>query len=108
MSGEYDLKLDRIRKLLDTSHGQGWAFVPRAPLTEQTLVEWEAEYGVALPEEYRLFLREIADYRLMGMVGSAMVIGVGIGAIVGAVSGSRRRQRAEPTAEGDQAGKERS
>ena len=47
-------------------------------------------------------------YRLMGMVGSAMVIGVGIGAIVGAVSGSRRRQRAEPTAEGDQAGKERS
>src|SRR5262245_28144820 len=37
MSGEYDLKLDRIRKLLDASHGQGWAFVPRAPLTEQTL-----------------------------------------------------------------------
>jgi hypothetical protein len=45
-----------------------------------------------------------AFYCLMGMVGSAMVIGMGIGAIVGAVSGSRRRQRAEPTAEGDQAG----
>jgi hypothetical protein len=35
-------------------------------------------------------------FRLMGMAGSAMLIGVGIGAIVGAVSGSRRRQRAEP------------
>src|SRR5262245_43355811 len=65
MSGEYDLKLDRIRKLLDASHGQGWAFVPRAPLTEQTLVEWEAEYGVALPDDYRLFLGEIADGGVM-------------------------------------------
>jgi hypothetical protein len=65
MSSEYDLKLDRIRKLVDASHGQGWAFVPRAPRAEQTLVEWEAEYGVVLPKDYRLFLREIADGGVM-------------------------------------------
>ena len=65
MSGEYDLKLDRIRKLLDASRGLEWAFVPWPPLTEQMLVEWEAEYGVALPEEYRLFLREVADGGMM-------------------------------------------
>jgi hypothetical protein len=65
MRGEYDLKLDRIRKLLDDSRGQEWAFVPRPPITEQTVLEWEAEHAVALPEEYRLFLREIADGGVM-------------------------------------------
>lgn len=65
MSGEYDPKLDRVRKLLDASRDQEWAFVPRPTLNEQSLVEWEAEYGVSLPDEYRLFQREIADGGVM-------------------------------------------
>jgi len=44
-------------------------------------------------------------YRLVGIVALATVLGMGIGAIVGAVSGSRRRQLAEPTAQGDPARK---
>ena len=66
MRGERgDSALDRIRDLLDTSRGQDWAFVPRSRLTEAALLAWEAEYGVSLPEEYRLFLREIGDGGVM-------------------------------------------
>jgi hypothetical protein len=60
-----DSTLGRIRDLLDASRGQDWAFVPRPRLTEAALLAWEAEYGVSLPEEYRLFLREIGDGGMM-------------------------------------------
>ena len=65
MSNNYPVALDRIRKLLDASHRQEWAFVPRLSVPEQTLVKWEADHGVTLPQEYRMFLRDIGDGGVM-------------------------------------------
>jgi hypothetical protein len=62
---QHDPALVRIRVLLDASSGQDWAFVPRPCLAESDLLAWEAEYGVALPAEYRLFLHEIGDGGVM-------------------------------------------
>jgi uncharacterized protein (TIGR02996 family) len=36
-------------------------YTPERCLTEQELKAWETVYGVTLPEEYRLFLREVGD-----------------------------------------------
>lgn len=53
--------MGRIRALLDSSRGQRSAYVPRPRLAAPELLAWEAEHGVALPEEYRIFLQEIGD-----------------------------------------------
>jgi len=55
----------RLRSLLDTSGGKGPTFVPLPCLSESTIQGWEAQYGVSLPEEYRLFLREVGDGGVM-------------------------------------------
>lgn len=59
------LALGRIRNLLDASHGKDWAFVPGPCVSESTAQAWEAEHGVLIPEEYRVFLREIGDGGMM-------------------------------------------
>jgi SMI1 / KNR4 family (SUKH-1) len=59
--GRGDVGLARIRALLDTSRGEGWAYVPRPRLAEPNRLGWEAQHGVTLPEEYRQFLQEIGD-----------------------------------------------
>lgn len=56
-----DAAMGRIRALLDASRGQGWAYLPRPRLAAAALTAWEAEHGVVLPEEYRLFVQEIGD-----------------------------------------------
>jgi hypothetical protein len=62
---QVDSGLVRIRELLDASRGQDRAFVPNPRLSEGDLLAWEAQYGVSLPEEYRLFLLEIGDGGMM-------------------------------------------
>jgi hypothetical protein len=55
----------RILSLLDASMGREDTFKMRPRLTDSDLLAWEATHGVALPEEYRLFLNEIGDGGMM-------------------------------------------
>jgi hypothetical protein len=57
--------LGRIRALLDASRGSDWAYRPRPRLAESDLLAWEAAQSVRLPEEYRVFLREVGDGGMM-------------------------------------------
>jgi hypothetical protein len=57
--------LSRIRALLDTSRGREWAYAPHPCLAETDLLAWEAAHGLALPDEYRVFLREVGDGGMM-------------------------------------------
>jgi len=52
--------LARIRALLAAAP-EDTAYTPRPVLTEPELLAWEAAHGLTLPDEYRLFLREIGD-----------------------------------------------
>jgi uncharacterized protein (TIGR02996 family) len=62
------LTLGRVQALLERMRGQGegakeWpeVYTPGPRLTERALARWEARNGVALPVEYRLFLREVGN-----------------------------------------------
>jgi uncharacterized protein (TIGR02996 family) len=65
------LTLGRIQGLLGRTEGGGGRaervdetvsqYTPNSCLTESDLRAWEASYRVALPEEYRLFLREVGN-----------------------------------------------
>jgi uncharacterized protein (TIGR02996 family) len=54
------LTLGQIQHLLRRT-GRDHCYTPRPRLTEKELAAWEAAYGVTLPEEYRLFLREVGN-----------------------------------------------
>ena len=56
-----DTALSRIHALLDASRGREWACRPRPRLAEPDLLAWETAQGVALPQEYRRFLRDVGD-----------------------------------------------
>src|SRR5262249_51935327 len=68
---ERRLTVGRIRTLLrgagrdsaDTQEAEprSHPYTPGPCLSEKEIQEWEATYGVTLPEEYRLFLREVGD-----------------------------------------------
>jgi len=51
----------RIASLLEASTARKDKFNLRPRLAEADLLAWEQAHGVSLPEEYRLFLREIGD-----------------------------------------------
>jgi hypothetical protein len=57
--------IDRIRRLAKLrpdvfgADGHDWSWNP--PLPEATVVEFEREHGVRLPEEYRSFITTIAN-----------------------------------------------
>src|SRR5262245_11949759 len=61
------LTLGRILNLLGrTGRDEGSSpYTPNPRLAERELRAWETEYGVTLPEEYRLFLREVGDGGMM-------------------------------------------
>jgi len=56
-----DAVLSRIRALLATPRGREATYTPRPCLTEQNLQAWESKHEVTLPDEYRVFLREIGN-----------------------------------------------
>jgi hypothetical protein len=61
MSEPVPQRLDRIRALLAESADREVRYTPHPCLPESGIAAWEAGHDLALPDEYRAFLREIGD-----------------------------------------------
>jgi len=56
-----DTEMDRVRELLREHAGVADAYRPRRRAEERLLTAWERKYGVAMPDEYRAFLRQLGN-----------------------------------------------